>query len=72
MTYWQALSIYRLYLELRERGIFEQTLKDVYECGRAFNWTPSAANLGATFQRNPVTVTVGTPAVPAPVPEPAS
>ena len=47
---WQALAIYRLYQQLRAQNEFEQVLQDVYECGRAFNWTPSAANLGATYR----------------------
>jgi hypothetical protein len=46
-------------LQLKAEGIFDETLRDIYECGRAFNWTASAANLGATFRANTAVVQVG-------------
>lgn len=65
----QALAIYNVYKKLREESSFEQVLQDLYECGRAFNWTPSMNNLAATYMGNQAVVTVPTtPSTQAPPP----
>jgi len=33
-----ALEVYKRYLELQKKGIFEKTLEDIYDYGRTHNW----------------------------------
>ncbi|RHZ79406.1 hypothetical protein Glove_146g43 [Diversispora epigaea] len=35
-----ALAIYKKYLELKSKGIFEETLENIYRVGRKCNWKP--------------------------------
>ena len=39
-----ALSLYRVYLELKSRDVFEAKLQDIYSEGRRCNWQVESVN----------------------------
>ncbi|ORX88696.1 cysteine proteinase [Basidiobolus meristosporus CBS 931.73] len=51
-----ALAIYKKYLLLKEQGLFEQVLEDIYNVGMKYNWKPvPGLNPFSSFQPAPVT-----------------